>query len=198
MPRRQAANRMSFERMARIGWLTLAAAGAQGQAIVVGLEKMEVTPIPVLMQAEVTAERIYAGVGVELKWRSRGNAEIRVQFDTAEAPCDHARALGYAMPYAKEGTFIHVFFNRVSNAGSERQDGVLLGHVMAHELGHVLEGVRRHSDAGVMKAHWNYDDVAGMVFRPLSFSPLDAELVRAGVVRIAHSKVSTTIAAERR
>ena len=67
MPRRQAANRMSFERMARIGWLTLAAAGAQGQAIVVGLEKMEVAPIPVLMQAEVTAERIYAGVGVELE-----------------------------------------------------------------------------------------------------------------------------------
>jgi hypothetical protein len=40
----------------------------------------------------------------------------------------------------------------------------LLGYVLAHEIGHVLEGLVRHSGAGVMKASWNRADSTGCHF----------------------------------
>jgi hypothetical protein len=81
-----------------------------------------------------------------------------MQFDTGVAAGVHPGAMGYAMPYGKAGTRIHILLDRVLGAGSQRLAGVLLGHVMAHELGHVLEGISRHSDSGLMKAHWDDHD----------------------------------------
>jgi hypothetical protein len=93
--------------------------------------------------------------------------------------------MGYAMPYGKAGTRIHILLDRVRGAGSQKLAGVLLGHVMAHELGHMLEGISRHSDSGVMKAHWDDDDFDQMVVRPLSFSSEDSDLIQIGVARWA-------------
>jgi hypothetical protein len=38
--------------------------------------------------------------------------------------------------------------------------GTLLGHVVAHELGHLLLGTNSHSDTGIMRPHWNDRDLA--------------------------------------
>lgn len=37
---------------------------------------------------------------------------------------------------------------------------VILGHAMAHELGHLLLGTNSHSPTGIMRAHWTSEDLA--------------------------------------
>jgi len=54
-----------------------------------------------------------------------------------------------------------------------------LGHVMAHEIVHILEGVARHSSEGVMKARWSDHDCAELTSKPLPFAAEDLELIRA-------------------
>jgi len=179
---------MRIERLAGIGCLVLvAAAQARGQEreIAVGLDNPQVVPFALLAQAQATAARVYAGIGVKLAWRSRAATEIRMQFDTGVAAGVHPGAMGYAMPYGKGGTRIHILLDRVRSAGSQKLTGVLLGHVMAHELGHVLEGISRHSDSGLMKARWDGHDFDQMSVRPLSFSSEDADLIQIGVARWA-------------
>ena len=60
--------------------------------------------------------------------------------------------LGYAMPY--QGRHIIIFFDRIETM----QDALstVLGHVMVHEITHVIQGVSRHSDTGLMKPHWTH------------------------------------------
>ena len=36
----------------------------------------------------------------------------------------------------------------------------ILGHAMAHELGHLLLGMNSHSPTGLMRAHWTSEDLA--------------------------------------
>jgi len=164
---------------------------------VIGLENSEVAPFAVLAQAKATVARIYAQIGVKVMWCSGGRANIPVQFDIGIPSTVHPGALAYAMPYAKSGTRIHVFFDRLPDPGSQRLAGALLGHVMAHELGHVLEGLSRHADLGVMKAQWDYLDFDQMRVRPLSFSTGDIDLIRLGVARhAAHSQSCVSVIGE--
>ena len=179
---------MRIERLAGIGCLALvvaAQARAQEREVAVGLENAQLVPFALLAQAQATASRIYAGAGVKLKWRSNGKAEISMQFDTGVAAEVHPGAMGYAMPYGKAGTRIHILLDRVQKAGSQRLAGALLGHVMAHELGHVLEGFSRHADSGVMKARWDDHDFDQMPVRPLSFTAADVEWIEKGAARLA-------------
>ena len=78
--------------------------------------------------------------------------------------------LGYALPYTGTGVTIHVYYSRIAENFRELYPEVL-SHVMAHEIGHVLEGIARHSNSGLMKAHWSPRDYAGMKRQHLSFQP---------------------------
>ena len=165
---------MRMERLAGIGWIALlAAGGAQGQEqmVAIDLGNSQLAPFAILAQAHATVERIYAGVGVKVKCCSA----ISMQFDTGVAPQVHPAAMGYAVPYGKTGMHVHVFLNRVLSTESRRLTGALLGHVIAHELGHVLESSSRHADKGVMKARWDNVDFDQMLIRPLPISAGEVE-----------------------
>jgi hypothetical protein len=56
-----------------------------------------------------------------------------------------------------------------------------LAHVMAHEIAHVLQGVIRHSDSGILKAHWSGTDCARVASFPLMFTREDAILIHRGL-----------------
>ncbi len=102
---------MRTERLARIGWMALvvvAAARGEEREIAVGLEATHLVPAAVLARAKATATQIYAGIGVKLRWRRPAAAEIRMEFDTGVADRKYPDAMGYAMPYAKAGTRIHI------------------------------------------------------------------------------------------
>ena len=55
--------------------------------------------------------------------------------------------------------------------------GFLLGHVLAHEMGHVLQGVLRHSETGVLKARWSAGETRDMGKTRLHFTAYDAGLI---------------------
>jgi hypothetical protein len=60
---------------------------------------------------------------------------------------------------------------------------MLLAHVMVHEIAHILQGVYRHSDNGVMKAVWTGQDYSQMRVGALPFAPEDVELIHLGLAR---------------
>src|SRR5262249_9037943 len=76
----------------------------------------------------------------------------------------------------------------------------LLAHVLAHEIGHVLQRNNAHSESGVMKAHWTADDLGSMARRPLEFSEVDRQSIRAtlGVEQVGGSGLPPASDCERR
>jgi hypothetical protein len=52
---------------------------------------------------------------------------------------------------------VYVFFDRIVENTARENRAVMLGRVMAHELGHVLIGESGHSVDGIMQAHLNLD-----------------------------------------
>jgi hypothetical protein len=86
--------------------------------------------------------------------------------------------MAFALP--KERVHITVFWDRVQHAKSFVSTSVLLAHVLVHEITHILQGIGRHSDSGVMKARWTGEDYEAMVRKPLPFTSDDIELIRRG------------------
>jgi hypothetical protein len=138
-------------------------------------------------RAKVVASGILAGGGVKIAWHSPSNCPregilITLSNDTPVGL--HPGALAYAQPY--DGTHVVVFYDRVKN-----QPGILplakpvfvaslLGHVMVHEVTHILQGVVRHSESGVMKQQWTGVDYAEMSGKPLQFTDEDVVLIQLG------------------
>jgi len=94
---------------------------------------------------------------------------------SAPAPCDEDAT---SCP-------ISVFYFRVAvcaehfNIQTER----LLGHVLAHEVGHMLSA--NHSSKGIMRGEWGRDDLKLMGFSILEFSTDQAKQLRAALLHRA-------------
>lgn len=145
-----------------------------------------------MMRAEEEATRLFAEAGIRLEWRSgtpktgdTGPDVVGLSLQ-ASAPAAYrtpgrAYALAAAMPYAADNSKILLFGDRLARY-TEALHGVrrgkVLGHVMAHEIGHVLEAEARHSESGLMKAFWTREDFAAMQHGELGFAPVDRELLR--------------------
>jgi hypothetical protein len=98
-------------------------------------------------------------------------------------PDSHPGALAFANPYAGAGASVTVFMDRLEPmaAHSPIASAFLLGHVLAHEMGHVLQGVTRHSATGVLKEHWSEMDIRTMGVERLRFTEHDAALILEGI-----------------
>jgi len=149
------------------------------------------TLVAVLKRAERTVVEIFASIEVPLVFRNgraraveKTSVSIEMQLDDGEVPPEsHPGAMAYAAPFANAGTRIHILCRRVLNPPRDAGSGVFLGHVMAHEIAHVLEGTDHHSAEGVMKAHWENADIWRMLSGPLPFDTTDADLIHAALDR---------------
>jgi len=163
------------------------------------------TPNLALLRAEILASRMLATAGLVVDWPSAEAAACRevhpsdtvsIEF-AGRTPADqHSGALAYAKPY--QGSQIVVYYDRIESAAKgSRQASNVLAHVMTHEIAHVLQGVVRHSETGVMKARWNHEDFEQMANTPLPFVPEDIKLIRIGLARRATGSAAalpTTVA----
>jgi len=61
--------------------------------------------------------------------------------------------------------------------------GRVLGHVIAHEVGHLLLNQQVHSPHGIMRGEWSFVDFRDMTSGMLLFTPEQAEYLRAEVCR---------------
>jgi hypothetical protein len=132
--------------------------------------------------AEAVASDLFAGIGVKIQWRQARNCSapaIHITLSNSTPSTFRPNALAYALPY--EGTHIVIFYDRVRNTVEPGKQRCLLGHVIAHEVTHILQGVARHSESGVMKAQWNGDDYQHMAWKPLQFTGIDVQLIYCGL-----------------
>ncbi|HXS96864.1 MAG TPA: hypothetical protein VN736_19820 [Candidatus Limnocylindrales bacterium] len=135
------------------------------------------------VEAVGRATRLFAGIGVRLAWRGAshcpaGGLRMSVSMET---PANlHPGALGYALPF--DGTHIVLLWDRIQYSVPPSEHVNVLAHVMAHEITHVLQGVTRHSEAGMMKAQWGRADYHSMT-EGLPWSDDDLFLMRQGLER---------------
>jgi hypothetical protein len=145
-------------------------------------------------RAIYVATRAFQDTGVHLDWqegpitaarKSSGCALdeiIEVQVDASADKAFGRDAMAYSIPMQTVGIRVHVFYDRVSAILGNVPN--LLGYVLAHEIGHVLEGAPRHSSQGILKANWNGRDYGSMSVLELRFTREDEEMMaaRASVV----------------
>jgi len=142
---------------------------------------MDTTPTSEVVRAEAQASQMFAAIGVKLDWRCRkaSSQESIVITLAARAPENRKPGeLAYALPY--EGTHIVILYDRVRKM-QPNQVPAVLAHVLVHEVTHILQGLPRHSESGVMKAHWDSQDFAQMTWKPLPFTDDDVDLIHRGL-----------------
>jgi hypothetical protein len=130
----------------------------------------------------------YAAIGIAMDWRTSrrqcAQSAARTVSITlrAETPRHVAPSvLAVALPY--EGSHVEIFYSRVQDSIAPPHVPVLLAHVFIHEIAHILQGIKRHSAEGIMKARWDSTDHQKMLWEPLPFSEYDVKLIRDGLVR---------------
>ena len=142
----------------------------------------------VLWWSEMTAQQIFEEIGVRLQWGCDTPGAINVLI-ADRTPDDFMKgALAFARPFARDGLRVTLFYDRCEflMTGSAINAGKLLGHVLAHEVGHVLAGVDAHDDTGVMRAHWTAADIRDMQGRTIGFAPGIARLIQLNLRSPAH------------
>jgi hypothetical protein len=138
------------------------------------------------------ASSLLANAGIELQWLKGAPEEVT---DTghdvieitvvSEAPAEfnnpaNRQALAFALPYGSGPKRITVFWDRVQDyiKRFKTRGPAIFGHVLAHEIGHVLEGTARHSGTGLMRAWWSEDDLAAITRDGLQFAEEDRHILR--------------------
>lgn len=135
----------------------------------------------VLPSGEQTAQ-IFSNIGVELRWSCDTRATNSILIRLAARVPKHFRkgTLAFALPFAREGVRITVFYDRLEPIFEEHLAfaGSILGHVLAHEIAHVLEKVDAHAETGLMRGQWSENDFVSMKFNAFHFTPEDAQTIR--------------------
>jgi hypothetical protein len=67
--------------------------------------------------------------------------------------------------------------------GTVETEPEILGHALAHEIGHLLLGSTAHDPTGIMHTDWSREDLHQMSWQYPFFSMQQAEVLRAEVLR---------------
>ena len=138
-------------------------------------------PFVAMGPALMTASRLFREAGVAIEWAIGGSCppdRIRILLSHNTPDTLYPGALAYALPF--EGTQVQVFLDRIEECSPSLVPH-LLGYVLAHEVTHVIQGTDRHSDHGVMKAHWDGRDISQMQWDELRFADRDVHLMLIGL-----------------
>ena len=126
---------------------------------------------------EREASRVFRAAGVEAEWTTASQSEdLVLKVLPGHESCDPL-ALGRAFPshgYAQiyPETITAVALN------SGWQPAELMGHIAAHEIGHLLLGSTAHSNAGIMRAYWDANTLRRLTHAALIFLPDEATAMR--------------------
>jgi hypothetical protein len=155
-----------------------------------------------LIQAEKTANKIFKKTGIESLWIVPAAGESfplsHIQLKIlpslmsirAGLPDNFPdNAMGLAPGKGPNRQSVYVFYNKVQAlaakhiAATHADAAQILGHAIAHEIGHLLLNDQSHSPSGIMRGDWNLWDLRNASYGYLLFTPRQAEAIRAEVSR---------------
>lgn len=152
--------------------------------VLVCLDRIAQASTSTAYRAQSEASQLLARAAVQVAWTHgsscQSGAAIQVHL-TVQTPGNLLPgALAFCQPTTRDD--IRIFYDRVQSIVSPAHEPHLLAYVLAHEIGHILEGEGRHSSTGIMKAQWTPEDYAAIASGQLTFAPEDIELVRNGMI----------------
>jgi len=174
-----------------------------------------------LDQAEREASRIFQKAGVEVLWLDYPLSETGVE---QNSPCGppfgitdfrlrllpssrpeelgvRATSMGLALPCAEGegGCVVNIFYRRAEELGKQGDLGLpkMLGHAIAHELGHELLGSNAHSPIGLMRENWGPKDLRCAAKGDMLFTHDQAKLVRDNLLAKIKSQESPAVSGNR-
>ncbi len=150
-------------------------------------------PPAILHRAERQAGNIFARAGFEVVWVNCPQAEdalacdridepghlaLRIIPDAAISLSDAAFGVAFLSPDGS-GRYSDVFWKRAQDlhAISNLDLSGILGSVIAHEIGHLLLGSNAHAVSGIMRAHWEAEELRRIAMGTLLFTPQQAKLM---------------------
>jgi len=179
-------------------------AGAQGPRLNVTVHSFDYsgTPSAAIAEAQRAAAMTFLQAGIHILWLNcpvAGSQSASVPDCEARTDATHfvlvvlpermarriatdSRQFGLAV-LNPEGGFpnhAYVFLHRaVDLAKNELLPWTaILGHLIAHELGHLLLGTNSHFPVGIMRANWRPAEIKQALMGNLSFTPQQVERIR--------------------
>ena len=159
-------------------------------------------PLQVLADARDEAMRVYRKAGVPISWIVCKSSKLEVEPDLG---CQDPPSLTHLnlriVPHASKvsdgvfglaflsaegtGAYADVSYNSAEELDRDWHVGLaqVLGHVMAHELGHLLLGSNAHSQQGIMSPRWHRDELHLASTGLLLFSEDQARFMRERLAR---------------
>ena len=108
-------------------------------------------------------------------------ASMAVRLPTSDHP------LGFAHECRDDqaGCVANIFYARIVELArrGDTAPATVLGHVMAHEVGHLLLGPNSDSSRGIMCGEWSLDDLRLMNWHYLLFTPGQSAQLRGNLLR---------------
>jgi hypothetical protein len=156
-------------------------------------------PAQWLSWAKESMSRIYGEIGVEIMWQD-ARSEARTGLIVLILPESRSTkegipesVIGYTSGTADERRRVaYVLYGRMDQFRLEQAPAIqranLLGHLMAHEVGHLLLPVQSHSPSGIMRARWSRADLELAQQGRLRFSADQAQSIRSKVSRLAEDR----------
>jgi hypothetical protein len=165
------------------------------------------SPSTAVEKARRAAEMPFGVAGIHLRWLdcpiTAGSQAAPVpECDAPSRPTDlrvivlpermarkmAARSGQFGMAILNDGGFSnhsYVFAERALNMATESrgQWKTILGHLVAHEIGHLLLGTNGHSQTGIMRSNWKSADIKAAMMGRLSFTPDQVHRIRGEVLR---------------
>jgi hypothetical protein len=158
-----------------------------------------------LLEADTTAKKILQDAGADLVWvgcfdggswstalacASRPSPmELTVNllpFSSSQGIRQKENVFGYATEDGEYGFAADawIFYDPIKKFAAEREvsPAQLLGHVLAHEMGHILLGEKSHSGMGLMRAQWSSRELLAVEHGTLYFSAYESKQIRKSVL----------------
>jgi hypothetical protein len=165
-------------------------------ALTIRLYAIDPEAVPYVPRAIEEADRVFQKAGLQVRWLechgaerdaacddAPGKGDIRLRILPGKGQRELGDALGYALALQQGvGVYATAFFGAVSEVrrGTLASTAQVLGHVIAHEVGHLLLGDVHHSRKGLMSASWKHGELMSIARREMNFSGPQIRRIRAG------------------
>jgi hypothetical protein len=163
-------------------------------------------PADTLERAQTAATRVFQLSGITLVWVDVKACQascliVRIVTQPVNTKSRNRNMLGLALSTKEaRGTNLWIFYPHIQafSALLGMQASQLLGHVMAHEMGHLLLPNGAHASTGVMRQEWDKTQAKNAATGLLTFTPDEASVIRerlrASASPLAHAHNERTAA----